>query len=46
MARFTLGLLALVLLALPLSGCGKVGSPSPPGPSEKITYPRNYPPQD
>lgn len=46
MTRFTLGFLALVLLALPLSGCGKKGSPHAPGPSDKIIYPRTYPPND
>lgn len=46
MTRFTLGFLALALLALPLSGCGKKGSPHAPGPSDRITYPRTYPPND
>lgn len=46
MTRTTLGFLALLFLALPLSACGKVGSPNPPGPKEKITYPRTYPAED
>jgi len=33
---------ALLALAL-LAGCGKKGSPSPPGPASDITYPRQYP---
>lgn len=33
---------ALLALAL-LSGCGKKGSPSPPGPAEEVRYPRAYP---
>ena len=32
-------LLALTLLA----ACGKKGSPIPPGPSNEIVYPRQYP---
>jgi predicted small lipoprotein YifL len=35
-------LLAMVV-ALALSGCGKKGPPSPPGPPDKITWPRSYP---
>ena len=35
---------ALVLLAvLALTGCGKKGSPSPPGPADQIIFPRSYP---
>ncbi|MBQ5516043.1 MAG: hypothetical protein IIT88_03035 [Acetobacter sp.] len=34
------------LLLLPLSACGKKGPPHPPGPPDKITYPRIYPPDD
>jgi predicted small lipoprotein YifL len=35
----------LLALAAPLllAGCGKKGPPSPPGPADKITYPRVYP---
>ena len=34
-----------LLLALPLAlaACGKKGAPSPPGPPEKVIYPRVYP---
>ncbi len=35
-------LAALLALAL-LSGCGKKGAPSPPGPADQLTYPRIYP---
>ena len=34
--------LILCLVALPLAGCGKKGSPQPP-PDEPNTYPRVYP---
>ncbi len=30
---------------LGLSACGRPGSPKPPGPSEKVTYPQIYPPE-
>lgn len=33
----------LILVALPLAACGKKGPPEPPGPADKITYPRIYP---
>jgi predicted small lipoprotein YifL len=36
------GLLALVLLA-GLVACGVKGPPTPPGPPDKVTYPRAYP---
>ncbi len=39
-------IVAVLLLAaslLPLAGCGKKGAPSPPGPADKVTYPRVYP---
>lgn len=36
---------AMVALAL-LAGCGRVGPIAPPGPAERITYPRFYPAQD
>jgi predicted small lipoprotein YifL len=35
--------LAVLLLALALSACGKKGPPQPPGPPEDIIYPRSYP---
>ena len=37
--------LALIALAL-LAGCGRVGPIAPPGPSDRITYPRFYPARD
>lgn len=33
----------LAVFTLPLTGCGKKGSPKPPGPPSKVTYPRAYP---
>jgi predicted small lipoprotein YifL len=36
-------LLLAMAVAIALSACGKVGPPSPPGPPEKITWPRAYP---
>ena len=33
----------VVLALLVLTGCGKKGSPQPPGPAEDITFPRTYP---
>lgn len=44
----TTGLIAAMIgiaLALGLSGCGKKGAPSPPGPADEIHYPRIYPAQ-
>ena len=35
--------LAIALLASLLAGCGKKGSPVPPGPPDQVTYPRTYP---
>ena len=26
-----------------LAGCGKKGAPDPPGPPDKVTYPKTYP---
>ncbi len=34
--------LVLLLIVLPLAGCGKKGAPQPP-PDEPNTYPRVYP---
>ncbi len=36
-----LTLVALTVLAL--AACGKFGGPSPVGPPDQITYPKNYP---
>jgi hypothetical protein len=37
-------ILAIVLLAgLMLTGCGRKGEPSPPGPAANVTYPQTYP---
>lgn len=35
-------LLALALAAA-LSACGKKGPPDPPGPADKVIYPKQYP---
>ena len=35
--------LALVLAVLLLTGCGKKGAPSAPGPAPEIVYPKSYP---
>ncbi len=35
-------LLALVV-AVTLAACGKKGPPTPPGPADQVTYPRQYP---
>jgi predicted small lipoprotein YifL len=35
--------LLLAAMLLPLAACGKKGAPSPPGPPDKVTYPRVYP---
>ncbi|MCC6719077.1 MAG: hypothetical protein IT555_14440 [Acetobacteraceae bacterium] len=36
-------LVFLLLLALALPACGRKGPPNPPGPADKITFPRSYP---
>jgi predicted small lipoprotein YifL len=41
MIRYLLGV--ALLGALLLTACGKKGPPDPPGPPDKITYPRSYP---
>jgi predicted small lipoprotein YifL len=41
LARRSLGT-ALVLCLL-LGACGKKGPPDPPGPPDKVNYPRSYP---
>ena len=38
-------ILVMVGVAIGLSGCGKKGAPSPPGPADQIHYPRVYPAQ-
>lgn len=38
-----LTLLALCFSCLGLSACGRNSAPTPPGPDEKVTYPRMYP---
>lgn len=43
---FCLLVSCLTMATLQLSGCGRKGSPKPPGPADKITYPRGYPPAD
>jgi predicted small lipoprotein YifL len=32
-------------LCVALSGCGKKGAPSPPGPADQVIYPKTYPTQ-
>ena len=44
--RLIVSFLALVVLALPLSGCGKKGSPHAPGPQDTLIYQPGYPPAD
>jgi predicted small lipoprotein YifL len=36
-------LAALLALGCVLGACGKKGPPEPPGPPDRITYPRTYP---
>ncbi len=33
----------LLVATMGLTGCGKRGAPSPPGPPSQMTYPRVYP---
>ena len=33
----------LLAACLALAACGKRGPPQPPGPADKVTYPRVYP---
>jgi predicted small lipoprotein YifL len=33
----------LLALVLAVAACGKKGPPTPPGPPDRITYPRVYP---
>ena len=40
--RQIIAIAAALLMALPLAGCGKKGSPQPP-PDEPNTFPRSYP---
>lgn len=44
--RLIFGLALATILFLPLAGCGKKGTPHQPGPQNKITYPRMYPPDE
>ena len=34
-----------LVLAMTLTGCGRKGAPSPPGPATSVNYPRAYPSQ-
>jgi len=36
-------LLISIMLALALAGCGRRGSPTPPGPASDVIYPHVYP---
>jgi len=38
-------LLAVLILCLAVTACGRKGAPSPPGPAADITYPHSYPAQ-
>jgi predicted small lipoprotein YifL len=38
-------LVLAMLCVLSLAGCGRRGSPTPPGPAADITYPHVYPAQ-
>lgn len=41
--RVVAGALLLGGVLLGLAACGKKGPPAPPGPADKITWPRSYP---
>ncbi len=43
--RAVAALLLCAGLVLGLAGCGKKGAPEAPGPGNRITYPRSYPPE-
>jgi hypothetical protein len=32
-----------IIIGLALTGCGRKGAPSPPGPTSDVTYPHTYP---
>ncbi len=36
-------ILLIIMMAAALAGCGRRGSPSPPGPAADVTYPHTYP---
>ena len=38
-----IAIVALLGLMLALSACGKKGAPQPPGPADRISYPKAYP---
>ena len=38
-------IIALLCLGV-LAGCGRVGAPTPPGPSQNVIYPQTYPPPE
>jgi predicted small lipoprotein YifL len=39
----TRALLIVLALGVALAACGKKGAPEPPGPPDKVIYPRSYP---
>lgn len=42
-ARDVKALLVVLPLAVLMAGCGRIGPVRPPGPPDRITYPRAYP---
>ncbi|MBO1361288.1 hypothetical protein J2D73_15990 [Acetobacter sacchari] len=46
MKRVIVTPILLGCLLLALADCGKKGSPEPPGPADRITFPRTYPAPD